>query len=56
MVVEFGEFKGNKVMSLKRSEEDRYGISFGIAKAKLIIENIDAIKQFIAENDKPSEE
>ncbi len=47
--VEFTEFKGNKIIVLKRDETDKFGFSFGKAKAKLILENLDAIKQFAEE-------
>ena len=46
---EIGEFKGNKVITLKRNPEDRFPFSFGRAKAKLILENLDAVKKFAAE-------
>ncbi len=52
MVVEYSEFKGNKMIVLKRTAEDTYPFSFGINKAKLIIENFDEIKKFVAENEK----
>jgi hypothetical protein len=48
-VVEFGEFKGNKVITLKRDENDTYPFSFGKAKARLIVENFEAIKKFAEE-------
>ncbi|MEW6517174.1 MAG: hypothetical protein AB1439_09740 [candidate division FCPU426 bacterium] len=41
-----GEFKGNAVITLKRSEDDQYGFTFGLAKAKLILENLEAIQAF----------
>jgi len=47
MPVEFGEFKGNKIIKLKRTDEDEYPFQFGKAKAKLIVENFDAIKEFV---------
>jgi len=47
--VEFTEFKGNKIIQLKRNDEDTYPFSFGKSKAKLIVENFDAIKQFAEE-------
>ena len=47
-----GEFKGNAVITLKRSEDDKYGFTFGLSKAKLIIEHIEDIKKFISENEK----
>ena len=49
MVAERGEFKGNKMIILKRSDEDKYPFMFGKAKAKLIVENYEAIKEFAAE-------
>lgn len=49
-MVEKSEFKGKPVLILKRDEEDKYPFSFGISKAKLIIENFDEIKKFVEEN------
>ncbi len=51
-IVERGEFKGKPVLILKRDEEDKYPFSFGMTKAKLIVENIEEIKKFVAENSK----
>ena len=31
--------------------DDEYPFKFGVGKAKLILENIDAIKEFVEEND-----
>jgi len=47
--VEFSEYKGNKLIVLKRSDEDKYPFSFGKNKAKMIVENFEAIKQFAEE-------
>ena len=49
MSVEFSEYKGNKLIVLKRSDEDKYPFSFGKNKAKMIVENFEAIKQFAEE-------
>lgn len=49
MAVEYSEFKGNKVITLKRSDEDRYPFTFGKSKAKLIVEYYDEIKKFAEE-------
>lgn len=50
MTVEFGEYKGNKLIILKREGDDgRYPFSFGKNKAKLIVENFEAIKKFSEE-------
>jgi hypothetical protein len=45
-----GEFKGNVVITLKRTEEDKYPFTFGLAKAKLIIEHFEDIKKFYEAN------
>jgi len=47
--VEYSEFKGNKIISLKKSDDDTFPFSFGKTKAKLIVENFDAIKKFAEE-------
>jgi len=49
-MVEKSEFKGKPIIILKRAEEDNYPFSFGVAKAKLILENIEEIKKFVEEN------
>lgn len=49
MAVEYSEFKGNKLIVLKRSDEDKFPFSFGKGKARLIVENFDAIKEFAEE-------
>lgn len=51
-IVEESEFKGNKMLVIKSSEEDKYPFQFGVKKAKLILENIDEIKKFVEKNDK----
>lgn len=49
MIIERSEFKGRPLLVIKRSEDDKFPFSFGLAKAKLILENIDAIKKFVEE-------
>lgn len=49
-MVERTDFKGKPVIILKRNEEDKFPFSFGLGKARLIIENIEEIKKFIKEN------
>lgn len=44
------EFKGNAIIVLKRKEDDKYPFSFGVGKAKLILENIEDIQTFVAEH------
>jgi len=48
------EYQGNPVIQIKRSEQDRYGLSMGLSKARLVIENIEAIKNFVSKHDKSS--
>jgi len=50
MSTERTEFKGNPIIKLMRSEEDKYPFSFGLGKAKLILDNIDDIQKFAEEN------
>ena len=49
IMIEYGEYKGNKLIVLKRSEDDKYPFSFGKAKAKMIVENFEDIKKFAEE-------
>lgn len=51
-IVEESEFKGNAMLVLKYNEEDKYPFQFGVRKAKLILENIDAIKKFVEKNER----
>lgn len=46
-IVEESEYKGNPVLVLKNTEEDRFPFTFGIKKAKLIVEHIEDIKKFV---------
>ena len=48
-MIEYGEFKGNKLIVLKRNPEDRYPFQFGKSKAKLIVEHYEDIKKFAEE-------
>ncbi|MFC1510916.1 hypothetical protein ACFL5U_00815 [Candidatus Margulisiibacteriota bacterium] len=52
MVAERGEFKGRPMLILKRGEEEKFPFSFGMMKAKMILENLEEIKKFVAENEK----
>lgn len=50
MMIERAEFKGKPIIILKRDEEDKYPFSFGLSKARLILENIEEIKKFVGES------
>jgi len=52
MIVERTEYKGNPLLVLKRDENDKYPFSFGLTKAKMILENIEEIKKFVSEHEK----
>jgi hypothetical protein len=49
-IVERSEYKGNPTLVIRRNEEDKYPFSFGISKAKLILENLEEIKKFVQDN------
>jgi uncharacterized protein YgiM (DUF1202 family) len=49
-MIEKTEYKGKPVLVIKRDENDKYPFSFGLSKARLILDNIDEIKKFVAEN------
>ena len=49
-MIERSEFKGKPVIILKRDENDKYPFSFGLTKARLILENLEEIRKFVAEN------
>ncbi|MBI4657032.1 MAG: hypothetical protein HY746_09860 [Elusimicrobia bacterium] len=54
-IVEKTEYKGQPVIILKRSDQDRFPFSFGLSKARLILEAIDDIKKFVKENEETKE-
>lgn len=49
-MIERTQYKGKPVLIIKRSEDDKYPFSFGVAKAKMIVDNIEEIKKFVEEN------
>lgn len=55
MTVERSEFKGKPLLVIKKSEDDKFPFSFGVYKAKLILENLDEIKKFVEENGQSSQ-
>jgi len=42
-----GEYKGNPMLIIKSNTEDKFPFQFGLKKAQLILEQIEAIKQFV---------
>lgn len=51
-MVERSEFKGKPVLIIRRDENDKYPFTFGLSKARLILENLEEIKRFVEENAK----
>lgn len=54
MIIERSEYKGNPILVIKRNEDDKFPFSFGVSKAKMMIENIEEIKKFVADNENRS--
>ncbi|MFH1825919.1 MAG: hypothetical protein ABH823_01330 [bacterium] len=54
MIAERGEFKGRPMLILKRGDDEKFPFSFGLTKAKMMLQHIEEIKKFVAENDKPA--
>jgi len=54
MTAKTGEFKGHKTLILSDDGDtsEKYPFSFGLKKAKLILEHIEDIKKFVEENGK----
>ncbi len=48
------EFKGNPMLVLSQGPEDRFPFQFGLKKARMILENLDAIRAFVEKHDKGS--
>jgi len=55
MIIERSEFKGRPMLVIKNSEEDKFPFSFGLSKAKKILESIEEIKKFVEDNEKKEE-
>jgi len=51
-VVEESEYKGNPMIVLRRTQEDRYPFQFGLSKAKLIVDAIEDIKKWVEKQEK----
>ena len=50
-VVSESEFKGNKMIVLKRTEDDRFPFQFGLSKAKLILDSLEELKAWVAKQE-----
>jgi hypothetical protein len=47
MITETSEYKGSPVFVIKRDQDDKFPFSFGLAKARMMVENIKEIEKFI---------
>ena len=50
MVTKIGEWKGRKTLSLLKDDKDERPFTFGVMKAKLILDNLPDIEKFVREN------
>lgn len=46
-----GEYKGKPTLTL--DADSKWPFTFGISKARMIVEHIETIKAFVAKHDKP---
>ncbi len=55
-MIELGEYKGNATITLKRNADDRFGFTFGVNKARLILDHIEEIRKFCEQHqgDRPA--
>ena len=51
-IVEESEYKGNAMIVLKRSAEDKYPFQFGLSKARLMLEAVEEIKAWVSKQEK----
>jgi len=45
-MISYEEYKGNKMIVIKKTDADRFPFKFGKSKAQLIVDNFEAIKKF----------
>ena len=42
-----GDYRGNAMLIIRQTSEDRFPFQFGVKKARLILEHLEDIKKFI---------
>jgi hypothetical protein len=47
VTTEIGEFKGKKVLIMRRSKDDKFPFTIGVNKAKMVLEVIPSVKAFV---------
>lgn len=50
-MIKESEYNGSPVVEFRKDEEDRFPFSFGVRKAKIILEHIEELKTFVEEHD-----
>ena len=53
--VKYSEYKGKPTIGLPTDKEGKYYFTFGLNKAKLILEHIDEIEKFVIAQEKRGE-
>ena len=51
-IIEESEYKGNPMIVIKNTAEDKFPFQFGVKKAKLVLENVEAIRKFVEKYEK----
>jgi hypothetical protein len=50
--VEYGEYKGKKMIILKRNSQDSFPFQFGAGKGALILAHLEEIREFVEQSRK----
>ncbi len=50
------EFKGNPMIVLSQGEDDKFPFQFGLKKAKLVLEHLNEIKQFVEKHSQQNDD
>ena len=50
-MIKRGEYQGKAVISLMKMDNDKFPFTFGAAKAKLILANLEEIKKFVEDSE-----
>ena len=56
MSAERSDFNGKPVLILRNDENDRFPFSFGLSKARKILNHLDDIKKFVEDHTKDKDE
>ena len=46
------EYKGNPMIVIKQTAEDKFPFQFGVKKAKLVLAHVEDIRKFVEKHDK----